>query len=336
MDGRILVLYTGGTIGMVPSAGGYVPGADFASGLCDRLAAHGAGQLPAFDVQTLPDPIDSANLQPSDWARIGQALVSAWEDYDGFVVLHGTDTLAWTASALSFMLRGCDKPVICTGAQIPWQSPRSDAPANFESALGLAACPELREVVVCFGRHGLRGNRSQKVAAAAFDAFASPRIAPLADIGIELKVHVDRILPRQSREFRVPGFDPAAVSVLTVHPGLSARLVEAHLADSGVRAVLLRSYGAGTLPTASPGLVAALAGAVEQGIVVVNTTQCATGGVAQGTYASSAILDDIGVVSGRDMTLEAAYAKLHLLLASGADPTRVGDLFGTPWCGECF
>ncbi len=334
MGRRVLVLHTGGTIGMEPTQDGLRPMAGFGIVLHGHLGARSAVALPEWDIVELDSLIDSANLQPGHWRRIATALLERWDDYDGFVVLHGTDTMAWTASALSFMLRGTDKPVILTGAQIPLAEPRSDALENLETALLFAADPGIREVGLCFGRRLFRGNRSSKLKTSSFDAFGSPNYPPLAEVGIGVTLHRERLLVQRERDFVVPHFDPEAVAVLTVHPGLSARIVAAVVDDPAVRGLVLRSYGVGNVPDADPRLIEVLADAVARGVVVVNTSQCAVGGVAQGTYATGAVLTRIGVVPGGDMTLEAAFAKLHFLIARGDSPQAMGELLGRSLSGE--
>ncbi len=333
MRARVLVLHTGGTIGMAAAADGLRPMAGFGAVLEQHLAAQAAA-LPALDIVELDQLIDSANLRPAHWRTIAEALLARWERHDGFVVLHGTDTMAWTASALSFMLRGTDKPVILTGAQIPLLAPRSDAPANLHGALALATGTPVREVGVYFHHRLLRGNRSSKLKSTAFDAFDSPNYPPLAELGIELALHRERLLPAAARDFIVPAFDADAVAVLTMHPGLSSHVAAAVADTPALRGLVLRSYGAGNVADAEPALMAALARAVARGVVVVNVTQCTYGGVRQGAYATGAALSRIGVVAAGDMTLEAAFAKLHVLLARHADPATVRAQFAQPLCGE--
>ena len=330
MSVRVLILYTGGTIGMAGSPEGYRPLAGFGEKLGEVLRGP---DLPDFDVVESENPIDSANLLPEHWSQIARELVGRWEGYAGFVVLHGTDTMAWTASALSFLLRGADKPVILTGSQVPLLGAGSDAPGNLRAALRLAARPEIREIAICFGHHLLRGNRCRKVASKALDAFASPNFPPLADIGEGDDLQARFLHSAGPRDFLVPDFASAA-AVLTVHPGLSARAVESALADPGVRGLVVHSYGLGNVPDADPQLVAALAAAIARGIVVVNVTQCASGGVAQDIYATGSTLTRIGVVSGGDMTLEAAFAKLHFLLATESDTAKIRHRVGQALAGE--
>lgn len=334
MKARVLILHTGGTIGMCASPDGYRPLAGFGAVLERELRAPAAAQLPAFDVVEHGQLIDSANLRPTHWSAIANDLIGRWDDYDGFVVLHGTDTMAWTASALSFMLRGADKPVILTGAQIPLGEPRSDAAQNLHSALMLAAGGAIREVCVYFNHRLLRGNRSRKLKSTAFDAFDSPNWPPLAEVGIAVDIHRERLLSTTARDFKVPTYDPEAVAVLPIYPGISARVVGAMLDSPAVRGLILRSYGVGNAPDADPRLMDTLARAVARGVVVLNTTQCVSGAVEQGAYATGAALNRIGVVPGADLTLEAAFAKLHFLLATEPDVAAVRERLGQNLCGE--
>lgn len=333
MTSRVLVLYAGGTIGMAPSPDGLRPMDGFAERLHAALAED-AHRLPYFDVQSLEHPIDSAQLRPGDWSAIAAPLIAQWDAYDGFVILHGTDTLAWTASALSFLLMGTDKPVILTGAQIPWLQARSDALGNVHAALQFAAQREIREVAVCFGRTLMRGNRCRKRASSDFDAFDSPNAPALARIGIDLQIDERALLSPPERDFRNPPLSTDTVELLTVHPGLSGRRIDALSADPAVRGLILLSYGVGNLPSDDATLSAALERAAERELVVLNLTQCWQGRVAQDTYASGAALSRLGVIDGADLTPEAAFAKLHYLLAVAHTPAQVRARLRQPLCGE--
>ncbi|WP_336366120.1 type I asparaginase [Marinobacter sp. C2H3] len=333
MSRRILILHTGGTIGMVPSENGYVPGANLGELLADRLGGRQA-ELPRFEVQELDHLIDSANLTPSDWTRIARPLIDQWEHYDGFVVLHGTDTMAYTASALSYLLRGCDRPVILTGSQIPLGLPRTDALDNVTTALVLAASEHIHEVCLCFRGRLLRGNRARKLKTSGLDAFDSPNAPALGRAGIELELRRDLLLPPGHPDFQLPDMDANAVAVLALYPGIPARLVEATLALPGLKGLILHTFGAGNAPDANPALIQALADGIERGIAVINISQCPIGGVSQKAYASGAALDGIGVVAGGDLTPEAAFAKLHVLLAGGVQGEDLRRQFQAPRAGD--
>lgn len=334
MTSRVLILHTGGTIGMTQSPDGYRPLAGFNHVLQRLLAAQGDARLPECDVVEMAELIDSANLQPSHWSAIAGELVARWDAYDAFVVLHGTDTMAYSTSALSFMLRGPGKPVVFTGAQIPLEEPGTDALRNLLGALLVAGECRIPEICLYFDGRLLRGNRSSKLKSEGFDAFDSPNYPHLADVAEHVHLRADALLPRGPRQFAIPEFDPEAVVVLPVYPGISARVVDALLGSPAVRGLILRTYGVGNPPDAQHGFMASLERAVARGVVVLNTTQCPTGSVIQGTYATGAALNRIGVVAGGDLTLEAAFAKLHFLLASEPDPGLVRAALPRSLCGE--
>ncbi|WP_332674130.1 type I asparaginase [Aromatoleum sp.] len=334
MASRVLILYAGGTIGMARADDGYRPMTGFEDVLRRLLREQVAAVLPDFDVVALPEPIDSANLQPSHWTGLARELVVRWQSYDGFVVLHGTDTMAYSASALSFMLRGADKPVIFTGAQIPLGEPDSDALGNLLGALTLAGRHGIPEICLYFSGRLLRGNRSTKLKSEAFDAFESPNYPHLADVGADIALYADALLAPATRAFVVPQFDAEAVAVLPVYPGISARIVDAITGSPRVRGLVLRTYGVGNAPDAQQAFMDSLARATGRGLVVLNTTQCVSGHVIQGTYATGAALDRIGVLPGGDMTLEAAFAKLHFVLATNSDADVVRRALGESLCGE--
>ncbi len=334
MSKRVLVLNTGGTISMVPSDSGYVPGDDFADRVGAQLAALGETVLPSFDLIELDRLIDSANLVPGDWYEIAQALTTRWKDYDGFVVLHGTDTLAYTASALSFMLEGTNKPVILTGSQIPLSQLRNDALDNLVASLLLAARSDIAEVCIFFNHRLLRGNRARKVRSSGFDAFDSPSFPWLGTTGIDIELRKDLLLPAGRPCFQLLEFDRHAVRVLTVFPGMPASLIDAAVEGSGVRGLILQTYGAGNPPADDCDFVAALEAATAKGVTVLNISQCDQGAVSQGAYATGATLNRIGVVPGADLTLEAAFTKFHYLLASGFEGKELREALVTPLRGE--
>ncbi|AYR21325.1 asparaginase [Alcaligenes faecalis] len=332
MNRRILVLHTGGTIGMERSSQGYRPMAQFGTTLRQHLAT--LSGLPDYDFIELAPLIDSANLLPSHWLKIARELRTHWNRYEGFVILHGTDTLAWTASALSFLFQGADRPIILTGSQIPLLEPRSDAPANLGTALMLASSPASRGVTIFFGGTLLQGNRSTKSSSTDFQAFSSPNVPALARAGIHLPSQPPAPEAVPAHNAIIDTLDAHAVMVLTVYPGLSATQINALTETPSLRGLVLCSYGAGNLPDTDPALLEALARIVKRGIVVVNRTQCAHGPVVHGTYATSSTLERIGIVSASDMTLEAAFAKLHILLALHRDPQQVREQFRIALCGE--
>ncbi|AQU81268.1 MULTISPECIES: asparaginase domain-containing protein [unclassified Halomonas] len=333
---RVLMLYTGGTIGMQPSPQGYVP----CAGLAERLAAHLAlgdsGRLPVFDVVEMQPLIDSAELMPEAWNRLVAQLESHWQRYDAFVVLHGTDTMACSAAALSFMLGALNKPVIFTGSQIPLGEPRSDALNNVVSALQLAAHPDTpREVCLAFHDRLLRGNRARKVRTQGLDAFDSPNFPWLGELGIGITLNVDSALATGTPNFAPIDLDPEAVALLPLHPGMSLRRAKALLADDSLKGLVLYSYGVGNPPSFEGELLSALTAANERGVALLNVTQCAQGDVVQGAYATGAALNRAGVVAGADITPEAAVAKLTVLLGRGISGLELRQALKNALRGEC-
>lgn len=333
MKQKILVIYAGGTIGMQASAQGYVPVAGFERQVRQQLNDERAAQLPAFDMLELDQLIDSSNLQPHHWCELAGIIQQRWQQYDGFVLLHGTDTMAYTASMLSFMLQGIDKPVIVTGSQIPLAELRNDALDNLLTALIFAGQYSIPEVCICFNGRLLRGNRSRKLKSAALDAFDSPNYGHLGQAGINITLHAERLLAVGRANFNIPELNPNAVVVLPVYPGMSASVAKAILNDNAVKGCVLQTYGAGNPPDANSELMRVLEEAIKRGVSIVNVTQCLQGEVNQGAYATGATLNRLGVIAGSDLTLEAAFTKLHYLIATEPQ-AHIGALMVKPLCGE--
>ncbi len=309
----IHLIYTGGTIGMVQRDDGALEPA----GIDDLLKyAPELGQITAWDYCTLEPPRDSVDLGPKDWLQLARHIESAYHQYDGFVILHGTDTMVYTASALSFLLEGLRKPVILTGAQLPIGAVRNDARNNLITAMELAAIghPQVAEVGIYFNDRLLRGNRAVKTSIFAFDAFDSPNFPPLARVGVS--IHYPSIPPPPPRPDRLKVYQALApqVALIKLFPGLSPRLL-ASLIDAPIQGLVLETFGAGNIP-AAPGLIESIERAIlERGLLAVAITQQLQGSVHLGAYAAGRRLRDAGVVSGRDMTPYAALVKLMFLLA---------------------
>ncbi|MBN3563339.1 asparaginase [Aliamphritea spongicola] len=334
MSSNVLIIYTGGTIGMQMSDDGYVPVAGFEALLRERLNAGAAMQLPNFEVLEFEHLIDSSNLQPQHWNKIAAELQANWDRYDGFIVLHGTDTMAYSASALSYMMQGLDKPVIFTGSQIPLTELRNDALDNLLTALILAGNYPLNEVSVFFNGRLLRGNRSSKLKSTGFDAFDSPNFPWLGQAGIHIDLHRHLLLSKREQRFTNPEFAEDTVRVLPVYPGISAAVARDLLAPEHVKGLIMISYGVGNPPDANTELMDILAEATARGVVIVNLTHCLQGRVSQGAYATGQTLNKIGVLPGSDLTLEAAFTKLHFLLATEPSTDDVRRLMAESVCGE--
>ena len=334
----VLIIYTGGTIGMVndPVSGALVP-IDF---------RHISDQVPelrrfGFTLETVTfDPvIDSSEVSPDVWVRIALAIRDNYERFDGFVVLHGTDTMAYSASALSFMFQGLEKPVIFTGAQLPIGVLRTDGKENLITAIEIAAAledglPVVPEVCIYFENKLLRGNRTIKYSAEHFNAFASPNLSPLAEAGLQIRYNRNIIrYPTVRRPLTVSEKFDTGVAVLRLFPGIRQETVHAILGAPGIRGVILESYGTGNAPTAS-WFLDELRSYIDGGGIVLNVSQCQAGSVEMGLYETSSGLISAGVLSGRDITTEAAVTKMMILLGSGVSRSRVIELLSRQLCGE--
>jgi L-asparaginase len=326
---KVLIVYTGGTVGMVSDArSGALRPADF---------AHIRGLMPEIDRMPIEveyysflSPIDSSNILPEAWQLLARIVHDNYDTYDGFVILHGTDTMAYTASMLSFMLEGLAKPVILTGAQLPIDVVRSDAKENFINALEIATHPQVvvPEVCICFDSRLLRGNRTVKYSSEKFQAFLSPNFPPLAEAGVHLQFFTQHYLkPKSKNGLKVFREINPNVGLIKFFPGFSQEMLRALLNAPNLQAVVIETYGTGNLPEYT-WLMNLLEERVKAGLVILNVSQCVAGAVDQGMYRTSRTLLDMGVVSGGDMVTEAAVTKLmHLLGRYPGEPEKLrGEL----------
>ncbi len=336
----LLLIYTGGTIGMKqdPTRKALVP-FDF-SQILEEVPEIGKFAF-RTDSYTFDPLIDSSDVDPTLWQALARLIGERYDDYDGFIILHGTDTMAYSASALSFMLDGLAKPVIFTGSQLPVGVPRTDGKENLISAVEIASARDsedhalVPEVCILFDSKLIRGNRSTKVNAEMFDAFRSPNLAPLAEAGIQIRYNNDLIIKPSDwdKPLRVnPSLD-TRVSILKVHPGITRQTVEDILYGGSTRAVIIETYGAGNAPTA-PWFLDCVREADRAGKVLVNVTQCLRGTVNMDLYATGKSLAEAGVISGYDSTTESALAKLFHLLGTYHDNDTVKTLMGRNLKGE--
>ena len=315
MKKRIYVAYTGGTIGMMQSTQGFVPAKGHLTESINALPEFHRSEMPDFTISEYQPLIDSSNMTPSDWQRIADDIKANYDDYDGFVVLHGTDTMAYTSSALSFMFENLSKPVIVTGSQIPFSQLRSDGQVNVLNSLYIAANYPISEVGLFFNNKLYRGNRCIKAYADGFNAFDSPNMPVLLEAGINIQLVAGKIAePVANVEpLQLSKITPQPVGFVHFYPGISSAVIE-NAIQQPVKALILRSYGVGNAPQ-DKALLSCLRKAKEQGIVVVNCSQCIKGTVNMSGYATGNALSEVGVISGHDMTLEATLTKLHYLLS---------------------
>ena len=330
---RIYVAFVGGTIGMHATESGYAASAGRLTALVRGRPELNEAEVPDLVIAEYEPLLDSANARPADWLRIARDIAQRREAFDGFVVLHGTDTMAYTASALAFLLRGLDKPVVVTGSQIPLGVLRSDGRQNLLTAVLVAARDDVREVCLVFGSQILRGCRAIKASASGFEAFESPNLPPLGAAGVQIAVVESRLRPSASGAVALPAALAAPVGLLRLYPGMPAALLRAALAEPA-RGLVLEAYGAGNLPDGDPELLDVLAAGARRGVVVLVVSQCVDGRVDLGAYATSAPLVAAGAVGGLDMTTEAAYAKLVVLLSEGREPDEVRALLAQDLAGE--
>jgi L-asparaginase len=332
---RILIIYTGGTFGMTYDKDGVLIPFDFAS-ILEHLPTL-KNLLLEITVISFEIPIDSSNINPGHWQVIGEVVKDNYDQHDGFVVLHGTDTMAFTASALSFMLEGLSKPVIFTGAQLPIAEPRSDARENLITSLDIASArrngePLVNEVCIYFDYVLLRGNRTKKVESMQFDAFNSGNYPPLAKAGVKIDYNFSAMATVSPSSLTLRKSFETNISILKLFPGISQEIVHAILSIPGLKAVVMETYGSGNAPTL-PWLTEELKRAIENGVIILNISQCPGGRVLQGRYETSKKLQQIGVIGGADMTTEAAVTKLMLLIGEYG-PDRARELVGLSLAGE--
>ena len=336
---RILMIYTGGTIGMIenPDTRALEP-FDF-DHLIDNVPKIRMLDFEIDNVQ-FSNPVDSSAMNTSHWIDIAKVVEDNYDLYDGFVVLHGTDTMAYTASALSYMLGNIDKPVIITGSQLPIGEVRTDGEENLITALQVAAakdsdgCQMVREVAILFENYLWRGNRSTKHSSDNFNAFKSNNYPPLARIGLGITFHREALWRKKSTgklEVRYR-MDPNIVCI-DLFPGIPESTIRHLLNTPGLKGVVLKTFGAGNGPS-DPWFLTALKEAIDRGVVIVNVTQCSNGCVHQQRYLTGWGLAQIGVVSGHDITSEAAVTKLMHLFGEGYDPEEVKRKMETSICGE--
>jgi len=333
----ILIIYAGGTIGMVRDSDGALVALKF-NQIMQQLPSLTALNV-GITVISFPTPMDSSNMNYYNWIDLGQIIYENYHHYDGFVVLQGTDTMAYSASALSYMLEYLNKPVIFTGAQLPISAIRSDARPNLITAIEIASRmigdrPLVPEVGIYFDYQLLRGNRTSKVRSSQFGAFESENYPLLAKIGITIefnKAAIHQYINSKDLVFHNK-FDPNVI-ILKLFPTITQEIIESILNIKGLKGVVMESYGSGNAPT-KDWFIQVLKRAIDRGTIIYNVSQCTGGKVIHGRYATSTQLQKIGVISGWNITTEAAITKLMYVLGSESDFDRISSLLTTPLRGE--
>ncbi len=336
----ILVIYTGGTVGMKQDpADGTLKPFDFSQIKEEVPELNKFGVR--MDAHTFDPLIDSSDVEPSLWVALAELIRDRYEEYDGFVILHGTDTMAYSASALSFMLEGLTKPVIFTGSQLPIGVPRTDGKENLIGAVEIAAAKDAEgharvpEVCIFFDSKLLRGNRATKYSAEAFNAFLSPDCPPLAEAGITIRYNTELIRKPVywDSQLRVQTHLDTRVSILKIHPGMTPQVMRSVLGDPLTRACIIETYGSGNA-ISKPWFLDIIREADHSGKILLNVTQCKSGTVNMDLYATGATLKKSGVLSGGDITTEAALGKLFSLMGRSDNNSWVKAMLEKDLCGE--
>ena len=332
-DKKVLIIYTGGTIGMKNTEEGYTPAPGFLAEALSEISDLSRPEFPSWELLEMSPLLDSSNMSVGEWNKIGSVIYENYDKYCGFVILHGTDTMAYTASALSFILEGLDKPVVLTGSQIPLSEIRSDGRDNLITSLIIASQGIASEVCLYFSGRLLRGNRSMKMSADGLVAFDTPGYPHLAEVGISIKYNTSAILPKRDGVVKYHPFRKVPIGVLKVFPGIQFGLFEEIMTEK-LSGIVLETFGAGNIPKGDGGLLPIIAKAFASGAVITVCSQCPSGTVTLGAYETSSQLKSAGAVGGKDMTTEAAVAKLYYLFSLGFDKEKIKALMEKNICGE--
>lgn len=330
---KVLIIYTGGTIGMKNTAMGYKPAPGFLKEAVEAIYDMSRSDFPAWELVELDPLLDSSDMAYREWNKIASVIYDNYNDYVGFVVLHGTDTMAYTASALSFILDGLDKPVILTGSQIPLSELRSDGRDNLVTSVLIAAESVVREVALYFSGKLLRGNRAMKMSADGLVAFDSPNYPHLAEVGITVKYNASALYRTKKKTISFCPFSEVPIGVIKVFPGIQFGLFEEIMAEK-LSGIVLETFGAGNIPGGGSELLPIIKKAFASGSVISVCSQCPSGTVTLGAYHASALLKQAGAVSGMDMTTEASVAKLYHLFSLAISKDEIKRLMETDIAGE--
>ncbi len=332
MKKKVCIINTGGTIGMKATEKGFAPEPGYMEEKIKELSELQDESMPEYDFIEYDPILDSTNISVQVWNKIGKDIERLYDQYHGFVILHGTDTMAYTASALAFMLDGLDKPVILTGAQIPISMIRSDGRDNIITSVLLASQYQIPEVCIYFGGMLLRGCRSTKTSADMLIAFESPNLEPLAKVGVQIHTNEKLMLPKGS-ELKLYPFEENQIAVLKIFPGIQIDIFK-NIMTENLKGIVIEAFGTGNIPDNDHSMDEILKKAKEYGTLILVCTQCLKGSATIGRYETSQDLINAGAICGYDMTVEAAVTKLYYLFSRGYSMDRICALMEKSLRGE--
>ena len=332
MKKKILIIYTGGTIGMTKTENGYAPNMNKFLKMVNNIEELKDPKMPIWNIEAISPILDSSNISLNEWNKIGEKVYENYDNYDGFVILHGTDTMAYSASALSFMLENNSKPIVFTGSQIPLCELRNDARDNLITSIMIAAS-DINEVCLYFGGKLLRGNRSIKYSSDGLIAFKSPNYPLLGLAGINIEIDKNNLLPKENKKINLIRLKDNPIGVIKIFPGIQYNLFK-NIMTKDLKAVVIETFGSGNIPDNNGSLLPIIKQAFDNGILVVICSQCIHGKVALGTYETSNSLKQAGAISGYDITTEAAVAKLYYLLSKSLSKEEIKTQMETNIRGE--
>jgi L-asparaginase len=334
INNKIFILYTGGTIGMVESPEGLVPKSGFLEKKLKDIVKGHEHEIGQYDIKEYSPLLDSSNMTPKDWLRMAQDIADRYDKYDAFIIIHGTDTMAYSASALAFMFENLGKPVIFTGSMIPLIDLRNDGRNNMLNTLMYASRFDIPEVVLIFNNNVFRGCRSSKVNSNSVRGFASPNFPPLGISGVHFDINHKMLLPPPTGAFRLRPINPNhKVVLIKLFPGIDARFLRSILDGNDVHGVVLETFGVGDAPT-NKEFLDVIREMGQRGILLVNVSQCIMHRVDEHDYQTGTKLAQMGVISGLDMTTEAAIGKLYYLLNNASNQQEALKLIREPLRGE--
>lgn len=330
---KILLLHTGGTIGMTWTKDGYKPDGKFFKDAINHMDSLKTRIMPKWEYMETSSLLDSSKMSVKEWNMIGRIIADNKEKYDGFVILHGTDTMAYSASTLSFMLQNINKPVILTGSQIPLCETRSDGRDNLITSMIIAGEGRVKEVCIYFGGLLLRGNRATKYSADNMKAFESPNYPVLASAGISIQYNDSSLLKTSNRPFKFQPFKDVPIGVISVFPGFKFEYFESIITEK-LKGVVIETFGSGNIPNEEKELLPIIKKANKNGSVIVVCSQCPQATVDMSVYETGKALRKAGAVSGKDLTTEAAVAKLYYLFNHYTDINKIKTAMEKNICGE--